>query len=86
MPALVLKSIPERLHHRLKQSAATHRRSMTQEAIILLENALNGEGLSTGSPMSKRVLLPEYETFLRQPARDFGNLNIHEDDQSLRNL
>jgi plasmid stability protein len=41
MPALVLKSIPESLHRRLKAAAACHRRSLTQEAIILLDQALS---------------------------------------------
>ncbi len=86
MPALVLKSIPEQLHSRLKQSAAMHRRSMTQEAIILLETALTLPPSTASSPMSRRVLLPEYEAFLQQPARDFGSLDIQEEDHALRNL
>jgi len=40
MPALVLKSVPPSLHSRLKQEAAVNRRSMTQEAIYLLEQGL----------------------------------------------
>jgi hypothetical protein len=40
MAALVLKSIPSSLHRRLQQEAKRHRRSMTQEAIQLLEQGL----------------------------------------------
>ena len=41
MPALVLKSVPHSLHKRLKHEATLHRRSMTQEAIHLLEQCLS---------------------------------------------
>lgn len=40
MPSLVLKKIPPRLHARLRQEAARHRRSMTGEAIHVLEQGL----------------------------------------------
>jgi plasmid stability protein len=40
MASLVLKNIPERLHVRLKEEAAKHRRSMMQEAITILEESL----------------------------------------------
>lgn len=36
---LTLKSIPDEAYERLKLSAATHRRSMNSEAIVLLEAA-----------------------------------------------
>lgn len=40
MPALVLKNIPDALHERLKAQAAANRRSLTQEAIQLLERGV----------------------------------------------
>ena len=40
MSSLIIKSFPESLHARLKQTAAVHRRSVTQETIRLLEKAL----------------------------------------------
>jgi len=40
MPALVIKQLPEDLHRRLKNDAARHHRSMTQQAIVILESAL----------------------------------------------
>ncbi len=41
MAALVIKNIPEGLHRRLKEEARRHRRSMKQEALIILEESLN---------------------------------------------
>jgi hypothetical protein len=40
MTTLVLRGVPEELDRRLKRSAGIHRRSMTQEAIALLETGL----------------------------------------------
>jgi len=42
MPTLVLRNVPEELYQRLKETAAEHRRSMTQEAIVSLRAALEG--------------------------------------------
>jgi plasmid stability protein len=40
MAALVIKQLPDRLHRRLKEEAARNRRSMTQQALAILERAL----------------------------------------------
>lgn len=40
MPTLVLRNVPDELYARLKQAAATHHRSMNQEAIVALKAAL----------------------------------------------
>lgn len=64
MPAIVLKSVPEALHKRLKRAAAAHRRSLTQEAIVLLEAALAQQEAPAPNPepyFARRVLLPEFE-------------------------
>ena len=66
MATLVIKSFPEELHLRLKETATAHRRSVTQETIHLLEQALVAEpsdrleesGLSY---WATRKLLPEFE-------------------------
>lgn len=42
MPTLVLRNVPDDLYQRLKKTAAEHRRSMTQEAIVSLRVALDG--------------------------------------------
>jgi plasmid stability protein len=43
MPTLVLRNVPDELYNRLKETAAEHRRSMTQEAIVSLRLALEGQ-------------------------------------------
>ena len=40
MPGLLIKDVPVELHKKLKESAARHRRSMTQQALALLEDGL----------------------------------------------
>ena len=77
MPALVIKSFPEELHAKLRQIAAAHRRSVTQETIYLIETAITAEekatppATSTGPAVSywaNRKLLPEYEAALKAGA------------------
>lgn len=41
MPSIVLKDVPVEIHARLKEDAASHRRSMNQHALALLEQALS---------------------------------------------
>jgi plasmid stability protein len=41
MPALVIKKLPVELHRRLKDEAVQHHRSMTQQAIVILEQGLH---------------------------------------------
>jgi plasmid stability protein len=43
MPTLVIKDLPVELHKRLKKEAEKTHRSMTKEAIYLLETALQQE-------------------------------------------
>ena len=75
MPALVIKSFPEPLHARLRQIAARHRRSVTQETIRLIEKAISTEERDTPASAGKgtsywvnRKLLPEYEALLNSGA------------------
>lgn len=77
MPTLVIKSFPSELHSRLRQTAAAHRRSVTQETIHLLEKALQAEalgpqGLPQGSYWANRKLLPEYDAALKAGAFSGG--------------
>ncbi len=46
MAALVIKDLPDLLHRRLKEEAARNRRSMTQQAIAILEHALAKPSIS----------------------------------------
>jgi len=41
MPSLLIKNIPAGLHKRLKEESKRHRRSMMQEAIVILEQSLD---------------------------------------------
>ena len=43
MPALVIKDLPVEIHRRLKEEATRHHRSMTQQAIVILEQGLHRE-------------------------------------------
>ena len=41
MPALVIKDLPAEIHQRLKDDAIYHHRSMTQQAIVILQQGLH---------------------------------------------
>jgi hypothetical protein len=43
VPGLLIKDVPVELHRRLKELARSNRRSMTKQALVLLERGL-GEG------------------------------------------
>jgi len=78
MPTLVIKSFPEDLHAKLRQIAAAHRRSVTQETIHLIELAIATESSRLPAPdddqslgqsrWAARKLLPEYEALLKSGA------------------
>jgi plasmid stability protein len=40
MASVLVKNVPQQLHSRLKHRAAEHRRSLSSEMIVLLEEAL----------------------------------------------
>ncbi len=40
MPALLIKDLPENVHKWLKREAEAHRRSMTQQVIVLFEERM----------------------------------------------
>ena len=78
MPTLVIKSFPETLHAKLRQFAAAHRRSVTQETIHLIEIAIAVEEKTSPatyngqSKWANRKLLPEYEAMLARGAFSGG--------------
>ena len=43
MSGLLIKDFPPELHRKLKEEAARHHRSMTRQALALLEQALSSE-------------------------------------------
>ncbi|MDA1138835.1 MAG: hypothetical protein O3B01_09660 [Planctomycetota bacterium] len=73
MPTLVIKSFPDDLHARLKEAAAEHRRSVTQETIYLIEQALSGNSKAVPDKVvpsywANRELLPEFKEALADGA------------------
>lgn len=62
MPGLLIKEFPEALHYKLKARAARNKRSMTKEALLLLEIALNEdkeEPFVLPEPIQGTVLLTD---------------------------
>lgn len=55
MSTLVVKNLPEQLHERLKVQAQQHHRSITKEAIALIEQGLLAPRASTSGA---EALLP----------------------------
>lgn len=56
MPTLVLRNVPDDLYLRLKEAAANHRRSMTQEAIVFLQAGLAGVQEQPPKPTAEESL------------------------------
>jgi len=78
MPTLVLRNVPEDLYRRLKETATDHRRSMTQEAIIALQSALQGR-----QEPSPRPHLDETLEWLRREVWSLPVLDQRPDDDIL---
>lgn len=57
MSDLLIKNVPDRLRQRLKEDAKRHHRSMSGEALALLEKGLLGEGLPV-APLERPFELP----------------------------
>ena len=49
MPSLTIKNIPDELLDRLREVAERERRSITQQVLYMLEEALSPEGRTTHS-------------------------------------
>ena len=63
MPDILVKDLPAKLHRKLKEAAKKNRRSMTQQAIVLLEQGLQEppklafpKPVKTKRPLTQRVL------------------------------
>ncbi|MDB6140265.1 MAG: hypothetical protein JWO94_3337 [Verrucomicrobiaceae bacterium] len=91
MATLVIKSFPEALHAKLRQVAAAHRRSVTQETIHLIETAIVAEKKVSPTPpgsskWANRKLLPEYEAMMKTGAFSGGtdSTDIVSDERDAR--
>ena len=69
MAALLIKRFPLGLHRKLKRLAVTHHRSMTQEVLVLLEEALDRPSVvgEFGTPFRGRFRMTQ--EFLNQAKR-----------------
>ena len=65
MPAILLKDVPPALHRRLKQQAATQRRSLQQEAMLAIERGLIAPSASSRPPTPVKTRIPLTEAWLR---------------------
>lgn len=78
MPTLVLRNVPDELYQRLKETAAEHRRSMTQEAIVSLHTALNERESAPQRPSLEETL-----DWLRSEVWSLPVLDQRSDDEIL---
>ncbi|MGQ0655708.1 MAG: FitA-like ribbon-helix-helix domain-containing protein [Betaproteobacteria bacterium] len=69
MPGFVIKNLPRDLHRRLKAQAAQHRRSMTKEALALLEQALAAPAEQPKAPPPFRGRFALTDKFLDEAKR-----------------
>jgi plasmid stability protein len=59
MATLTIKNLPDELYEKIKTSAAVNRRSINQEAIFLIEQALAANAAGTETTLSEVRLLRE---------------------------
>lgn len=63
MPGLLIRDLPDDLHQKLKEQAARNRRSLTKEALVILEMVLCGTSMTEGpelpTPYKGRFLLTD---------------------------
>lgn len=55
MATLVIKNLPDDLHARLRAQARRHRRSLTKEAVTLLESGLTSDSAKRPLPSPIRL-------------------------------
>lgn len=70
MTTLVLKNFPEELHAKLKVSAEKNHRSMTKEAIALLQSSLESSGGNRELPPLVKGKFPLTQKMLNEAKRE----------------
>ena len=69
MPALLIKDLPADVHGWLKREAQAHRRSMTQQVIVLFEERMGSfKPVRFGSPVKLRE--PLTDAYVAQAKRE----------------
>lgn len=58
MPGLLIKDFPPELHQKLKEEAARNHRSMTRQALVLLEQALFSQSKNTAELLPDPLRMP----------------------------
>ena len=69
MPALLIKDFPPALHGKLRETAARHHRSMSRQALALLEDALRALAAPPGLPPPLRGRFPVTRKFVDRAKR-----------------
>ncbi|MBE0429061.1 MAG: Arc family DNA-binding protein [Thermoleophilia bacterium] len=78
MATITIKSIPDELYERLKQSAAAHRRSINSEVIVCLEGTFASKRIDAVTRLSRvdalreRVALPPLTEDTLKTAKNSG--------------
>lgn len=70
MPGLLIKNVPPDLHRKLKESATLHHRSLTKEALALLEDALGPSPHAPCLPPPIRLKAPITKKFIDSAKRE----------------
>jgi antitoxin FitA len=70
MATLTIKNVPKKLHQRLKQSAAEHRRSLNSEVIARLESVLISRRIDPQEFLARARALRERTPGLRVTEED----------------
>ena len=69
MTAILIKDLPPQVHRRLKEAARKNRRSMTRQAVVILEDALlPPERIKWPKPIKPRF--PLTDEWLRKAVRE----------------
>ena len=83
MPGLLIKDFPPELHLKLKEDAARHHRSMTRQALALLEQALSAPERNAADLLPKPLkpakrLVPDDVVAVIREGRDSRKASLHE--------
>ena len=81
MPSLLIKDLPPELHRKLKEEAARHHRSMTRQALALLEEALSGPVRNAADLLPKplkpaKQIAPSDVVSVIRKSRDTGKARL----------
>lgn len=70
MPGLLIKNVPLSVHRKLKESATVHHRSLTKEALAILEEALCRSSVSTPLPPPVKLKAPITKKLINAAKRE----------------